>query len=100
MQNGLNSRQVRRRGRMRAGYAAAGVTLEGTPTDVLEESAYTAELDALSIRHGGERRGLGLESEAEMEKYKGKVGQRQARFSAAGSLLGAAGSFSGSGGKG
>jgi hypothetical protein len=78
-------------GRMRAGYAAAGVTLEGTPTDVLEESAYTAELDALNIRHGGERRAMGFESEAEIEKYKGKVGQRQAYASAAGTLLGAAG---------
>lgn len=87
-------------GRTRAAYAAAGVTLEGTPTDVLEEGAYTAELDALSIRHGGERRALGFESEAEIEKYRGKVGQRQAYFSAAGTLLGAAGSFGGGSGGG
>jgi hypothetical protein len=52
----------------------------------------------LNIRHGGERRAMGFESEAEMEEYKGRVGERQAYFSAAGSLLGSAGSFGGFGG--
>jgi hypothetical protein len=40
-------------GRMRAQFGAAGVTMEGSPLDVLEESARTAELDRLTIIQGG-----------------------------------------------
>ena len=39
--------------RQRAAYAASGVTLEGSPLQVLEDTAAEAELDALAIRWSG-----------------------------------------------
>jgi len=38
---------------MRAKYGASGVKLEGTPLEVLEESAATGEANALALRYGG-----------------------------------------------
>jgi len=43
----------KRIGLMRANYGASGVSIEGSPLDVLEESAANAELDRLTILHGG-----------------------------------------------
>lgn len=43
----------KRIGLMRANYGASGVTMDGSPLDVLEDAASTAELDRLTILHGG-----------------------------------------------
>lgn len=81
-------------GRMRTGYAKGGVTIEGTPSDILEESAYIAELDALSIRHGGQREAMGYQSEAtlygneaSLMKRQGRTQRKQSYYGAASSLL-------------
>ncbi len=41
-------------GAQKAGYAKAGVTMEGSPLEVMAETASQGELDALNIRYGGE----------------------------------------------
>jgi hypothetical protein len=76
-------------GSMRAGYAASGVTLEGSPLDVLAESASNAELDSLTTRHSGEIRAQSFDSEARLERFRGTNALTSSRISAAGALLGA-----------
>jgi len=48
----------------RTGVAKSGITFEGTPLNVLVESAANVEIDALNARWSGEQR-------ARMEEYKG-----------------------------
>lgn len=81
-------------GAMRAAYSASGVELEGTPMDVLAESAYVAELDALTIRRGGEASAAALQSQATLDRLYGRAQQQGGYYSAASELLsGAAGAY-------
>jgi hypothetical protein len=75
-------------GSIRAGYGASGVTLEGSPLDVLEESAMNAELDALSIEHAGLVRALGFQNDAALERFGGRNASRAGYMGAAAALLG------------
>lgn len=77
----------RQLGQMRAAYGASGVTMEGSPLDILAQSAKDAELDALNIRYGGELKAQGLESEAVLERYRGESAQRAGYMGAATGLL-------------
>ncbi len=52
----LRREQRRRIGATRAAFGAAGVTLAGTPLEVLSEQALIAEEDALLVRFGGQVR--------------------------------------------
>jgi len=58
---------------IKAGYGASGVTMEGSPLDVLEESATNAELDALLIRHGGAVRAQRYRASAKLAKFEGRA---------------------------
>lgn len=78
-------------GDMRANYGASGVQMEGSPLDYLEESAASAELDALSIEHGANVKAAGFGNEASSSRYEGRQAQKSGYFSAAGSLLSATG---------
>lgn len=53
-------------GATRAAYGASGVTLEGSPLDLLEESAANAELDNLNIRYKGTLQSRGYMNEASL----------------------------------
>jgi hypothetical protein len=81
-------------GGMRAAIGASGVTLEGSPLDALGESAANAELDALTIRHGGEMKARGLELEAGFGRRRGRAAFNTGVLSAAGTLLEGAGRVS------
>lgn len=83
------SRAVARKfiGDMRSSYGASGITLEGTAMDVLSESAANAELDALTIRQGGEARYAAYSNEARMERIAGKNAMKSAKLRAAGLLI-------------
>lgn len=74
-------------GSMRAGYGASGVTLEGSPLDVLAESAKTAEFDALTIRQGGKVKEQQYMAEARLQRKAGQSAFSGALIGAAGSLL-------------
>lgn len=77
----------KRRGAMEAAYAAAGVTLEGSPSDILAEDLYTSELDALTIREGGEASASAYESQARLDRMYGSAQQTASYYSAASELL-------------
>jgi hypothetical protein len=80
-------------GRIRAGYSAAGVTPEGTPLDVLEDSAAEAELDALNIRYKGELSAIGYEGEAGLQRIRAKSALSTGVFNAGTALLAGAGGY-------
>lgn len=82
-------------GQARANYGASGVQLEGSPLDVLEESAANSELDALTVRHQGEQQARSLEQYATLERFKGKNAQIAGYLGAAGNVASAAGSVGG-----
>lgn len=59
-------------GDIRAAAGASGITLEGSPEDILAESAMNAELDALNVRHKGALRSLAFKEEARLQRFYGK----------------------------
>jgi hypothetical protein len=86
-------------GSMRAGYGASGVSLEGSPLDVLEQSASMAELDRQNILYGGALKAQGYEATAGLELMRGDAAVTGSYFNAGSALLmGAAktGAFMGS----
>lgn len=75
-------------GDMRANYAASGIELDGSAQDILEQSAATAEMDALRIKHGGQVKSAGYRNDAQLYGMQGQAARDQGYFSAAGTLLG------------
>lgn len=53
-------------GQMEANYAASGVSLEGSPLEILEQSARNSEMDRLNILYGGELRAGNYGAEAQL----------------------------------
>jgi len=87
-------------GTQRARYGASGVIgSEGSPLLVMMQSEEEAALDVARVRYGGEAQGYGLESEARLQRFRGKAARRQSYLGATGSLLqgvsAAAGAFKG-----
>jgi len=82
-------RDARRQiGAIRAGYGAAGVVgSEGTPLDVLEESAAEAELDALTIRYQGSIGAIGQGDEGRLARMRGRSTSTAGYFQAGSALL-------------
>lgn len=74
-------------GETRASYGAGGVTMEGSPMAVLEESAANAEADAQAIKRGGMARASAYERDAAMSRRSGSNAETTGYFGAAGSLL-------------
>ncbi len=92
----------KRIGATRAAIGASGISLEGSPLDVLEENAANAELDALTIRHAGEVANIDFLNRARVERFKGRQAKTNSFFNAGSTLLlGGASALSGlsSGGK-
>jgi hypothetical protein len=86
----LRREAVRKRGAIEAAFAASGVSAEGSPLAVLEETAIDAELDALAARYeganalwAGRARGSLLRSQAQATRTAGY-------FEAGAQLLGGA----------
>ena len=80
-------------GDMRANYAASGISLDASAQDILEESAATAEMDALRIKHSGKLKALGYTNDAALYKMQGDAARQQGSISAAGTLLGGGAKF-------
>jgi hypothetical protein len=81
-------REARRRiGSARAGYGASGVALEGSPLDIIEQSALEAELDRQNILYAGDLKASGFESTATLEESRGKSAMTGSIFKAGSSLL-------------
>lgn len=73
-------------GEMRANFAASGVTMEGSPLDVMEESVKYAQRDILNIKNQGEMDARMKEYEAKLTRFQGKSAQTASYFSAASAL--------------
>ena len=56
----------------RARYAKAGITFEGSPLDVMAQTASELEMDALMIRRGGQLGYQRYTAESELYKYAGR----------------------------
>lgn len=85
---------ARRIGSMKAGYANSGLTMEGTPLDVIGASAEMAELDTLNIIYNGELKARSYSNEAEgyrntatLDRMRAKNQETQGMYSAGSSLL-------------
>lgn len=73
---------------IKTGYAASGVSIEGgSASDVLEEGAAQAEMDALKIREGGERRAQGFQNDATLYRMRSSAATTGGYLSGAASLL-------------
>lgn len=70
-----------------AAYGKSGVAIEGSPLDVLEQSASLAELDRQTILYRGELRAMGYADDANLSQFQGKAAMQQARSSAASTIL-------------
>lgn len=73
--------------RQRLAFDVAGVTSEGSPTNLLMDTAKKMELDALAIRYGGVSSGAALEAEAQLQRMRGKTAQQTGWWNAGSSLL-------------
>jgi hypothetical protein len=73
-------------GNIQANIGASGVA-GGSLLDSLQESAATAELDALTLKHQGQMEQRGLRQQAAMERFRGQQAKRAGRFGAASSVL-------------
>jgi hypothetical protein len=94
------SRQVL--GKQRAGIAQAGVGFTGSSLDLMDQSSFMAELDALNVRYEGNLRSHGLMAQAQQDLYSarayeasGKNAMKQAYISAGASLLSGAAGYAG-----
>jgi len=80
-------RQIRLFGAQRAAYGKAGVTMEGTPLDVVGDTAAEAELDLLAIRYQGELGYNRGQSEASLQRYAGRSARMSSYYDAGSSIL-------------
>lgn len=76
-----------------AGYANAGVSMEGSALDVLGESAENAELDALMVRYAGSAAEARARAQAAQDRMAAQIYKQQGYQKAASSLLGGASSI-------
>jgi len=74
-------------GSVMAGYSAAGVTSDGSPSDVLAMSVSNAALDEQNILYMGRLRSIGYVNEATLDRFSGRTAQEQGQLNAASSLL-------------
>ena len=73
----------------KAAYAKAGVTLSGSPLEVMLQSATNFEMDKATAKYNAE-------SKANMLRYEGKVAKASGKFNAAKILMGSAVNTAGS----
>lgn len=84
-----SDREARKRlGAIEATVGASGVAMEGSPLDILQESALNAELDRQNILYGGETRSRGYESTATLERYRGDEAETAGYMRAGSELIG------------
>lgn len=80
-------RQARLSGRQRALFGGAGVTFEGTPLLVQEDTAAEIELAALNIRAGGAVEATRLEQQATFQRLRAGSASRAGPLRAGTTLL-------------
>ena len=86
-ESAFRRRQARFSGRQRALFGGAGVTFEGTPLLVQEDTAAEIELAALNIRAGGAVEATRLEQQATFQRRFGSSASRAGTLRAGSTLL-------------
>lgn len=80
------------RARQRLAFNLSGVTPEGTPTDLLSDTAARMELDAQAIMYGGNSSGTAEETKAQLLRQQGKVAESAGWWNAGSTILSGASS--------
>ena len=75
-------------GGIRAAYGASGVTTDGSPMDVLQESAANAELDSMNVRYKGLVEEINLRNSALIDRKNAEDRRKGARLGAAAQVIG------------
>ena len=76
----------------RALYGKSGISTEGSPLLVMEDSAIAGEMDALAIRYGGDIAAAQQRSSANLLRMQGKQARTAGYIGAGSTLLAGAGS--------
>lgn len=76
-----------RLGSIKAGYGSSGLTLEGSPLDVLESSAAQAKLDEQNIMYGANLRAQGFSESANLYRSQASQARSGGLFDAAGKAI-------------
>lgn len=76
-------------GDMQANYSKSGITMEGSPLDVMQKSASNAELDALTVRHQGAIKAWGYQQQAWLDEFEGQASSSLLPGKVAGSVFNA-----------
>lgn len=78
-------------GQQRAAFAQSGIdSTSGSSALVQEQSADETNLDALYMRYEGNLQARGLKTQAEQERYGGRIDRMNARTAKVGGYMGAA----------
>lgn len=77
----------------RANYGASGVSVEGSPEDILAQSAAQGELDAQTQEYNATIRGQGYRNEATLDTMRASNASQQGYYGATSSLLGGAAKY-------
>lgn len=93
-QGNANEEAQRRKARMvmgaqRAGIAESGIGNEGTGSDLVQQSAANAEMDALNIRYGAQLQAVGFRNNAKLDNYQADDLKSQAKSAITASYLNA-----------
>lgn len=79
-----------------AAQSQSGTQLNGSAADMLRQSLFNAEADAMQIRYEGKTRSQGMLSQATASRFTGKSARQQGTLNAVGSLMsGAAKAYGG-----
>jgi len=71
-QGRLRRKADRLLGRQIAGFAKAGVGIEGSPTDVIDDSLTESNLDVAAVDYSGKVNASNLETQADLTRQRGK----------------------------
>lgn len=92
------SKAIRLISKQRAGFLAAGVSIMGTPMDVIEDTTRETDLDVQAIKYNGEIKAQNFEMQAAAFKAKADAAQTAGFFGAISPLIKGFGGIAGGGG--
>lgn len=87
-QNRIGRDTRRRIGAQRAAYGASGFTVQGSPLDVLGETAALGKYDELVAGYNGEVKARGLVAQAQQYRLEGRAARQAGKIGAASALIG------------
>lgn len=83
----IRAQNQRVAGSQRSTYLASGITLEGTPTDVMYDSALQGELEALTTQYKGQVASSFMRKQAVLDQYGGATRAYSYDAAATGDIL-------------